>query len=230
MFLLGIIAPICIRKDPTPFVVSLEGLVGAGKSLMLSKLKSMARNDIVFIPEPIDTWTNFYDDNVLENFYNDKKEYGFIFESLVIQTMLHRQNMAGSARFIIMERSITSAKLFIAMQYKLKNIDKTKYFLLQGWCKIVEKANNAIKPNAYIVLNVDPKTALERIQIRARGEESNMSLEYLENLKELHQLMFGVKSNKIDLNANKNICEMNAEYTKAYEWMLEMERMHLSKF
>ena len=52
--------------------------------------------------------------------------------------------------------------------------------------KVYEKAGYKTRPNGYIYLRASPEVSLERIKNRDRGEEINITLEYLQQISDLH--------------------------------------------
>ena len=78
-----------------PFLVSIEGNIGAGKSTILEHLeKYMNKNmnqKILFLKEPLDIWEQFHDENghtILEKFYKNQKRYAFTFQVMAYITRL----------------------------------------------------------------------------------------------------------------------------------------------
>ena len=75
------------KKEKYPFIVSLEGNIGAGKSTIIDILRQkyktepdkyfgkLAKEKIVFMQEPVDVWTSVCDsvtgESILQKFYKD---------------------------------------------------------------------------------------------------------------------------------------------------------------
>ena len=55
----------------SPFIVSIEGNIGAGKSTMLKFFNNYS--DIELIPEPVAEWCNVSGHNLLSKLYEDPK-------------------------------------------------------------------------------------------------------------------------------------------------------------
>ena len=52
-----------------PFLVSIEGNIGAGKSTVLEHLETYLTNGkILFLKEPLDIWEQFHDTQFWKNF------------------------------------------------------------------------------------------------------------------------------------------------------------------
>ena len=76
-------------------LLSIEGCVGIGKSLLCSSLKKIIPDDIYILDEPLSIWQNIYNSikshNILELFYiaigsTAESKMPFYFQSLVIFT------------------------------------------------------------------------------------------------------------------------------------------------
>lgn len=58
-----------------PFVVSVEGNIGSGKSTMLQYYSEL--DDVQLHPEPVEKWQNLNGHNLLEKLYSDPKRWSF---------------------------------------------------------------------------------------------------------------------------------------------------------
>lgn len=184
-----------------PFIVSLEGNIGAGKSTIVEKLQQiyaspyeeskkyfgrLALEKIVFMPEPVDIWTSICDSNtgesILEKFYKDPKTYSFAFQVMVYNTHLEafrrviREN--PDCVLLICERSIDAGRhIFAEMLRDDGMIDDVSF---QVYKRLVESTANEFPLDAIMHLDVAPTVCLERIGKRAREGEDGIPLEYLE--------------------------------------------------
>ncbi len=64
-----------MRNPKTPFVVSVEGNIGSGKSTMLQFYSEL--DDVQLHPEPVEKWQNLHGHNLLEKLYTDPKRWSF---------------------------------------------------------------------------------------------------------------------------------------------------------
>ena len=184
-----------------PFIVSLEGNIGAGKSTIVEKLQQkyalpyeeskkyfgrLALEKIVFMPEPVDIWTSICDsatgESILEKFYKDPKTYSFAFQVMVYNTHLEafrkvvREN--PDCVLLICERSIDAGRhIFAEMLRDDGMIDDVSF---QVYTRLVESTANEFPLDAIMHLNVTPEVCLERVGKRAREGEDGIPLEYLE--------------------------------------------------
>ena len=65
------VSPTKSRQTNRPFVVSIEGNIGAGKSTMLKFFESYT--DVELIPEPVAQWCDVNGHNLLGKLYEDPK-------------------------------------------------------------------------------------------------------------------------------------------------------------
>ena len=100
-------------------IISIEGNIGSGKSTFISFLKKNF-DDICFVDEPVQEWLNIVDENnnnLIQNFYKDKKKYGYLFQNFAYITRIKKLNDAiknSKKQIIITERSIESDKYLFA--------------------------------------------------------------------------------------------------------------------
>ena len=60
-----------MSSNNSPFIVSIEGNIGAGKSTMLQFFKKYS--EVELIPEPVSQWCNLNGHNLLGKLYEDPK-------------------------------------------------------------------------------------------------------------------------------------------------------------
>lgn len=157
------------------FVFTIDGSIGAGKSTILETLH--VQHKVPIDLEPVNKWVPY-----LEKIY--KEETGvFEFQTRVwldrcwIQPKKHVN--------IIIERSPYFQKeVFVEVSKINKKIDANQTEILN---EMYEKAMNIWSPRGYIYLRSDPRKCYERIQTRGRECESNITLEYLQQLHDLHE-------------------------------------------
>jgi thymidylate kinase len=93
--------------------------------------------------------------------------------------------------------------------------------ILQNWTKFLADTYPELTPKASIYLKVKPAVALERIKIRHREEERKISLEYLYELGELHDDVFGEKQkNVLMIDCNRTFKQMEQEYPRIADWII----------
>ncbi len=99
----------------TPYIFSIEGNIGSGKSTLVKILKERLSNNkkfkICFLQEPVDEWSEIKDENgvtILEKYYNDQINYSFQFQMMAYITRLRviRDALEKDYDIIITERSV----------------------------------------------------------------------------------------------------------------------------
>jgi deoxyguanosine kinase len=176
----------------SPIILSIEGNIGSGKSTILKLLEENNHdNDILFLKEPVDKWSNIKDNSditILEHFYKDPSKYAFMFQIMAFATRMQilKDTIAENPniKVIICERSILADKeVFANMLYNDGLIDQ------MGITIYNTMANNYFKDyplNGIIYIDADPDVCTNRIKNRNRDGEDNISVEYLQRCKEYH--------------------------------------------
>ena len=169
------------------FTVCVEGNIASGKSTLLEYFQQ--HQHIKTLPEPVNEWRDINGHNVLKLMYDDPSRWSFTFHSYVQLSMLknHALPHPENVFFKVMERSIYSGRYCFIENLKInKKLPDVDYEVLDQWHKWMASSNN-VKIDRIIYLRSSPEICFERIKKRSRSEESNISLEYLENLHELHE-------------------------------------------
>lgn len=173
-----------IWKQPTaprqPVVVYIEGNIGIGKSTLL---KGLEEKGFPVVQEPVDLWTNFHGINFLDLYSKNMEKWAFTFQSLVLFTLWQTQVevLQGSAPVVVAERSLSSVmRMFVQTQLENKFITSEQFILLEEMSKTMSAQLN--RQEYYIYLRGSSTTAFQRLQSRARAEETTLSKGYLQQL------------------------------------------------
>ncbi len=161
-------------------LISVEGLIGAGKSLFLTKLKEH-KNVVSF--EPVNDWivpSKNGPKNILTEFYKNPRKYACMFQTFVLRT---RVEQAKNVTHGFVERCIHSDKLFAAVQEIEGNMDENEMPVYEYQFKQAIKDTPPIHGHIYLKTSVS--TCIERIEKRGRKGES-VSRDYLEMLEHQH--------------------------------------------
>jgi len=157
-------------------IITIDGNIGAGKSTILSYLHS---NHNIYVDfEPIDKWKSF-----LDNIYTNKKNY-FNFQ---IRVWLDRSWIQEKDQntTIIMERSPYFIRnTFNKYMYDNNLINVQENNIIN---ELYDKTDIIWKSNYFIYIRSDPKKCLERILKRGRENEKELSIEYLNDIHNLHE-------------------------------------------
>tara|TARA_Y100000389_G_C17449986_1_gene514131 strand:+ start:813 stop:1505 length:693 start_codon:yes stop_codon:yes gene_type:complete len=185
--------------SPTVTVISIEGIVGVGKSYLINQLKTelihINSKPVIFLQEPIDIWTSVKDSNstILEKFYNDQKKYAFSFQTLVLVTMaklLRETILQNPNAIIITERSIFSSKhIFVQSLFDSNMITDVDYQIYNMLFDEIEQSLQHVVA-AIIYIKAPVATCFNQIAKRNRKGEDNISLNYLISCQEYHDTFF----------------------------------------
>jgi len=194
-----------------PYIVSIEGNIGSGKTTLIHRLEdrytsgkfplSLAGKKCLFLKEPLDIWKSIRDretgENILEKFYKDKPKYGTTFQIMAYITFYQRLvdaiNAGDENTIIVCERSLESSRaIFAKMLYEMGVIDDVNYKVLEMYYDSVP----LIPIDSIIYLDITTETSSERIQKRGRSGEDNISPEYLEKCREMHENWLGSIASK----------------------------------
>lgn len=157
-------------------VVTIDGLIGAGKSTVMMNLWD--NHDIYIRLEPIENWKPY-----LERIYKYNDHY-YEFQLKIWEDICCFKNIFSDNQ-VILERS----PFFIRKTF-IKNLLENNKISLQQYNHLLELHNQSDqiwKPKIMIYLKVSPEKALERIKIRNRDNENFINLEYLYQLYNLHE-------------------------------------------
>lgn len=198
-FFIGeMVSPILRRKG----TICVEGNIGCGKTTFLDffrkKLAAAGEpNSEVFV-EPVDQWRNVEGENLFHYLYKDPVRYSLAFQTYVQLTMtkLHMR------RPKLMERSIYSARYcFVENLHQLNYLSRLEYTILDKWFKhLVLAGEEPDKDSEYemlsnpsgldlhliIYLRCSPQKVMDRIRVRSRAEEKDISFDYIKSLHDLH--------------------------------------------
>jgi deoxyadenosine/deoxycytidine kinase len=157
-------------------IITIDGNIGSGKTSILNHLHS---NYNIYVDlEPIDKWKPF-----LDNIYNNKKNY-FNFQIRVWLDRSWIQEKDGNPN-IIMERSpFFINRTFNKYIYENNLITSQEHNIIT---ELYKKSNIIWKSNYFIYLRSSPEKCLERILLRGRENELDISIDYLRYIHHLHE-------------------------------------------
>lgn len=193
-------------------IVSVEGNIGAGKTTILNKMqKENTDTSIVFIREPVDMWESFKDNDgntIISKFYENPEKYSFQFQVMAFTTRLFLLKDTieknPNAKIFICERSLEADKeIFANMLHNDKLMDDISFKIYKQYFQ--DSLNPLYKLSGIIYINTSPVTSFERIAIRNREGESNITMTYLEKCHNAHKLWLH--------NFDKPILSIDSNYT-----------------
>ena len=193
-----IIIFIFLNKISKIMKIYIEGNIGSGKSTFAKLLQIYTfSSKHIIVQEPVDEWLETKDSdgkNILDKFYCDIDRWSFTFQMNSFISRAHKLQKSTKENdrhtMVFCERSIYSDKnVFAKNCYENGKMTKMEYDI---YCRWNEWLSNefSLKPQAYIYLKCNPNVNSERIVKRARNEEENIPLEYLEQIHQKHEEWF----------------------------------------
>jgi len=171
-------------------IFSVEGNIGAGKttfSYSLSHMLKDAGHRVLHLTEPVDEWTNFHGQNLLDLFYGNQQRWAFTFQVNALLSMIKRDELAMEYQkkgyVVIKERSIFSVNnLFTPMLARI--MTPAEISILKNMSDIM---SNISCTASTIYVRTDPEICIQRIHTRGRPEESRIDIAYITDLHRLHE-------------------------------------------
>ena len=121
-----------MSASPRPFVVTIEGNIGSGKSTMLKYFDEFS--DVELCPEPVSSWCDLDGHNLLQKLYEDPERWSFQFQSYVQLTRLKILQEPTKARVKIVERSIQNNRYcFLELARKNGSLVGHELDVLNAW-------------------------------------------------------------------------------------------------
>lgn len=211
--------------DNTPFTVFIEGNIGSGKTTFLNHFQKF-ESSICLLTEPVEKWRDLNGNNLFNMFYKEPFRWAMPFQTYVTLTMLNRHTHVTDKAVKLMERSMFSARYcFVENMVHTGILHQGMYDVLQEWYKSLEKMVH-IQADLIVYLRSSPEVVFERMRKRARSEESQVPLEYLQQLHDLHEnwLIHGSfrrPAPVLVLDANLDLNDIGQEYQRSEKDILK---------
>jgi deoxycitidine kinase/deoxyguanosine kinase len=183
------------RRTPNhpPIIISVDGNIGAGKSTIISQLKTAFKcmPNVLFIQEPVDTiWNTVVDERgetLLSNFYSNPEKHAFTFQMMAYISRLSMLKEAVSNLdydVIITERCLeTDRNVFEKMLHDTGVISKMEHAVYNMW---FDEFYAPVRCNAIIYIRASVDTCMARIRQRSREGEA-MSRDYITQCVKYHE-------------------------------------------
>lgn len=203
----------------------LEGNIGVGKSTFLSLVKKYCPH-IDVLTEPKDDWNKAVDgQTLLSNFYADTSRWAYTMETftMICRVRDHIKEQSNKNINRILERSIYSGHYCFAKNgFNNGNITDLEWdiynqwvdFLLHGHCN---------PPIGFIYLQANPEACFARVQKRNRSTETELSLEYMKQIHNLHD-EFLIRKNGVSKQLEATpvlVLNCNEEFEKSEKKLQE---------
>lgn len=173
-------------------LIWIEGVIGAGKTTFAREIAK--RLNLRMIEEPVGGGEG-QENPYLEKFYKDPKRYAFGMQMFLLHKRYAMQQLAsfeatgvGGYDGAALDRSISGDRVFAKMlcqEGHIELLDFATYEMAYNYmCRTL------LPPTLLVFLDVQPKTAFDRMKIRNRGAEAGVSLDYLIKLRDgYHELL-----------------------------------------
>jgi deoxyguanosine kinase len=168
-----------------PFIISIEGNIGSGKSTFIEFLRSeYDEREVVIVPEPVQEWDTICDTSgkrILEYFYEDQDRNAFSFQMMAyisrLASLKKAVEMNPHAKLIITERCLeTDRNVFAKMLHKDGKIRDIDYQIYEKW---FDEFVGSYTPSYYIYIRASATICAERIRMRSRKGEEDIPIGYL---------------------------------------------------
>ena len=173
-------------------IITVEGLIGAGKTTLCQMLRerlegtTVAGRSIVFVAEPVDVWSTFIDADgkpMLALFYANPKKWAFSFQMMAYISRLAALKKAREENpdaIIVAERSL-EADRYVFAQMLLDDgcINTVDHKVYTHW---FDTFASDYCPDLVLYLDTPVDIAEARILSRARSGEDPIERSYLDSL------------------------------------------------
>lgn len=183
------------------YIVSIEGVIGCGKSTVIDKLKIDGYNSFF---EPIDDWS------LLRGFYENPRCYAAPLQMQILMSY-HKMfvNTVSRYPFVIIERSPWSSRyVFNKMHTRCGNISEADKLMYEKWYDML-----SFEPDHVIYLKTETFRAKERYELRNRSSESSMSPTYIDELNDMYEEAI---NNSIDGTTELSVVNANRSADDVY--------------
>lgn len=161
------------------YYVAIEGVIGVGKTSLAGLLEERLNAKLVL--------EKFDENPFLSDFYIDPERYAFQTQLFFLLSRYRQQQELRQINvfhnLIISDYMFVKDRLFASL-----NLDEKEMSLYDSIAKILEK--NIINPDLVIYLQADTQRLMERIVMRDREFEKNMSPDYIEGLNQVYNEYF----------------------------------------
>lgn len=172
-----------------------EGNISVGKTTFLEKVcdaSAELQGQVQVVPEPIAQWTNTPNGqhNLLERFYRDPEQYGYMFQNFVFCTRVEQERCLGAQELPLrlLERSVFSdLQVFVRAGVQQKYLTPFERDVYLSSVQPIIKSVPSLQPDAFVYLRARPESCYQRLLQRSRAEEVGVGLDYLLQLHQYHE-------------------------------------------
>ena len=161
------------------YYVAIEGVIGVGKTSLAHLLEERLNAKLVM--------EKFDENPFLSDFYIDPERYAFQTQLFFLLSRYRQQQELRQTdvfhKLVICDYMFVKDRLFASL-----NLDDKEMSLYDSVAKILEK--NILNPDLVIYLQADTPRLMERITLRNRDFEKNMSPDYIDALNQIYNEYF----------------------------------------
>ena len=161
------------------YYVSIEGVIGVGKTSLAHLLEERLNAKLVM--------EKFDENPFLTEFYLDPERYAFQTQLFFLLSRYRQQQELRQTdvfhKLVISDYMFVKDRLFASL-----NLDDKEMSLYDSVAKILEK--NILNPDLVIYLQAETPKLMERITLRGRDFEKNMSPDYIDALNQVYNEYF----------------------------------------
>ncbi|XP_052260969.1 deoxynucleoside kinase-like isoform X1 [Dreissena polymorpha] len=216
-----------VRSYSKKINVAVEGNIGSGKTTFLKHFHELSPL-VEVTEEPVNCWRNFGGTNPLAILYENPKRWSFTFQSLVLLTLLKGHSQPQRKPIRVMERSLYSAKYCFIQNLKDRGVlsDMEYAVLSECFTHVVQCCHLDL----VVYLRTSPEKCFDRIQARNRPEERLVTMDYLQQLHNLHEAWL-VESDKgssmvrplvLVVDGNRSLTDMSAGFSRVASAMVSL--------
>ena len=161
------------------YYVAIEGVIGVGKTSLAHLLEERLNANLVM--------EKFDENPFLPDFYLDPERYAFQTQLFFLLSRYRQQQELRQTevfhKLVISDYMFVKDRLFASL-----NLDDKEMSLYDSVAKILEK--NILNPDLVIYLQAETPKLMERITLRGRDFEKNMSQDYIDALNQVYNEYF----------------------------------------
>ena len=193
-----------ILKSGTKKFIVVDGVIGSGKSTLISLLEKYLNNKLNIstkaIYEPVDLWNK---SGALKYFYEDIDKNCYEFQTFTyitrIESVINEVVDNEECEIFILERSIWTDR-YIFMELLREKVGPLRMEMYNKWCDIWAYIM-PLKIDKWVLLDTTLDISLDRIVSRNRNGEDGISFEYQKELYNKHLEFF----NKLKNDGKKTV-------------------------
>lgn len=197
--------------------------------------------------EPISKWQNVQSEkgsgcavsNLLQMMYADPQRWSYTFQTHSCMSRMKTQLQPPGLRLLqaeggavqVYERSIYSDRYIFALNsFELGCINETEWTIYQGWhSMLVEEFGQRVALEGIIYLRAPPQTCMERLKVRGRPEEQQVTQDYLEKLHVQHERWLLDKSTEVHFESLRSVPVLQLDASVEFKSDPQVQQDYLTK-